>query len=227
MNRWLPDFAKTANLPAEATLFFARLQFENSGPVLVGLIFSRLGRILAHLAPILDRLGHLCWPILSDLGPSRLHLGAIFVPSRLHLGAIFVPSWPTSAPSRPHLGPVLPNLGPVFVIPRSFPSAAFVQSISVQLPVQLQLVGGGAAAPPAPPHFRSGFCPGRQGKRGRVFSSSRLSVTIAPELYNLTQQILLHSQTLFADLFPFFLVVTFFSDTKIKSPVRTVPRLCR
>ena len=41
-----------------------------------------------------------------------------------------------------------------------------------------------------------------------------LAVTIAQELYNLTQQILLHSQTLFADLFPFFLVVTFFRTLK-------------
>ena len=100
-----------------------------------------------HLGPILDRLGHLCWPILFDLGPSRPHLGAILA----HLGSILVPSWPTSAPSWTivapswaHSGPILaPScpilayLGPVFVVPRPFPSAAFVLSISVQLPVQL------------------------------------------------------------------------------------------
>ena len=167
----------------------------------LGLIFSCLGRILAHLGPILDRLGHLCWPILSDLGPSRLHLGAIFVsswPTSAPSCAIVAPSWAHSGHILAPYCPILAYLGPVFVVPRPFPSAAFVLSISVQLPVQLQLVGGGAAAP----RFRSGFCPGRRGKRSRVFSSSRLS------------------------FFSFFLVVTF-SDTKIKSPERTVPRLCR
>ena len=72
---------------------------------LLGLIFSRLGRILAHLGPILDRLGHLCWPILSDLGPSRLHLGAIFVPS-----------WPTSAPSCAIVAPSWAHLGSILAM---------------------------------------------------------------------------------------------------------------
>ena len=122
-------------------------------------------------------------PFKSDVGPIWgqywAHQGPILGPSWPHLGPILAPSWA-------HLGPTLPNLGqvyhhcqldyterlnlsqicysrlipsgPVFVVPRPFPSAAFVLSISVQLPVQLQLVGGGAAAsPPHPPPLSIGL----------------------------------------------------------------------
>ena len=102
--------------------------------------------------------GHIYWTHFLASWP---HLG----PSWPHLGTILVPSWPTSAPSWTivapswaHSGPILALscpilacLGPVFVVPRPFPSAAVVLCISVQLPVQLQLVGGGAAAPPRTP----------------------------------------------------------------------------
>ena len=56
------NFAKTANLPAMATFS--------------GLIFSRLGRISAHLGPILDRMGHLLEPILESISAIRTFLDA-------------------------------------------------------------------------------------------------------------------------------------------------------
>merc|ERR1711911_468119 len=97
------NFAKTANLPAMATF--------------VGLIFSRLGRIWAHLGPILDRLGHLCWSILA------------------HLGAILVPSWPTSAPSCTIVAPSWAHLGPILApsCPILAPSLSFLGHFLQQL----------------------------------------------------------------------------------------------
>ena len=180
-----------------------------------------LAQSWSHLGPPWLHLGS--WP---HLGPILAHLGSILDHSPIlgpfwpHLGPILAPSWPRLAQSWPISAPSLSFLGHFLLQLLSCPSLSnFLSNFS--------LSAGGLPPPPHPTRFRSGFCPRRQGKRGRVFSSSRLSVTIAQELYNLTQQILLHSQTLFADLFPFFLVVTFFSDTQIKSPVRTVPRLCR
>ena len=54
------NFAKTANLPAMATL--------------LGLIFSRLGRFLAHLGPIQDRFGHPLESILDSIFATRTFL---------------------------------------------------------------------------------------------------------------------------------------------------------
>ena len=182
-------------------------------------------RILTHLVPSWLHLGpswrHL-GPILAHLGSILDHLGPILGPSWPHLGPILAPSWPRG-PTLPNLGQVyhhcqldyterlnlsqicysrlIPS-GPVFVVSRPFPSAAFVLSISVQLPVQLQLVRGGAAAPPHPPAFDRASLQGG-GARRLVSSVPRVC--------------------------PFFLLFGrhLFSDTKIKSPVQPVPRPCR
>merc|ERR1711946_1972 len=52
---------------------------------LAGLIFSRLGRILAHLGPILDRLGHHLEPILESI----LAIRTFFDPYNGHIWALF------------------------------------------------------------------------------------------------------------------------------------------
>ena len=176
----------------------------------IGLIFSRRGRIVAPSWTVLaTSVGPSC-PILAHLVPSRLHLGpswhhlgpilahlgSILDHRGPHLGPILAPSWPRLAQSWPILAPSLSFLGHFLQQLLSCPSLSnFLSNFSLS---------AGGCRPPAPPRFRSGFCPGRQGKRGHVFSSSHLSC-FCPLLFG-------------RDLF---------SDTKIKSPVRTVPRLCR
>ena len=148
-----------------------------------------LGSVLVPSCPHLGCILAACWPILSHLDPSCPILAPswpILAPSWSHLG----PPWLHLGPSWPHLGPILaPScpilayLGPVFVVPRPFPSAAFVLSISVQLPVQLQLVGEGSAAPPHPPAFDQASV---QGVRARGVVSSVPRVSLLPLLKSST-----------------------------------------